>query len=492
MQLADNEQITNERTRWFPLHDPQTVASSSLAGVSARHQSPIAMHRLYAEGKRDSRQNLTDRERTFLEGILKSRFTDNICNLIIATASDRLILERFQVDDDKTQLWLDEDLYIKNKIGALNGETHYATLRDGNFCLYPWWSARANRVVVFEEQWWDGLSGMFVAYDDEGLPAYAVKQWTVTQDGASVHRRVVWFEDRMERYQSTSGTEWEPYTFPGESGPVTMLVRADGSPMGIPVVHFSNGGKGPGYYGDSELDGGPEGFQDQIDHLHYSITMTARQTGFQTTWSAGVGKATDEDGNPVPLQTGPGAHWAATDATASFGYIPAGSIEEQIKAYHLKRGSVCQATRTPAHYITGIWPSGEALYRAELPLIDKVTKQREKLDPSWTTLAHRATEIANVYGKAGLNEEAMIKAVFADVEKRDPFTLAAAEQAQANAVGAWVSAQIPLEIILKRGKRMMDTWTDEELADLAKARAAESQNQASQAESALAAFQQGR
>lgn len=466
--LADHKQITKDRLLAFPRESADA----------------IRYHRLYAKGQR-SNLVLTDRERVYLQGILKSRFTDNICNLIIATASDRLVLEGFQVEDKGVQTWLDEDLYIKNRIGALNGDTHYATLRDGNYCLYPWWSARRNRIIIFREEWWDGKSGIYVHYDEEDQIKYAVKEWIDPVRG-SVRMRTVWFEGQMERYESTEGRDWKEYVIPGETAAIIPLLKADGAPLGIPIIHFANGGRGPSNYGDSELDGGPEGFQDQIDHLHYSITMTARNTGFQTTWSSGVSKAVDEEGNEVKLENGPGAHWMGPTGS-QFGHIPAGSIKEQIEAYHLKRGSVCHMTRTPLHYITGNWPSGEALYRAELPLVDKVTKQREKVDPAWTTLAHRATEIANIYGKLGLNEEAMIGAVFADVERRDPFTLAAAEQAQANAAQAWIEAGRPLSNFLRE-----KGWSEDKLQQLEEDKQAEDEGSNEMMQRQLTAFERGR
>lgn len=465
---ADNVQITKDRLAAFPRVEAQSIAG----------------HRLYAKGKK-SNLVLTDRERVYLEGIIKSRFTDNICNLIIATASDRLVLESFKVEDDTVQTWLDEDLYIKNRIGALNGDTHYGTLRDGNYCLYPWWSVRRNRVIIFREEWWDGKSGIYVHYDEEDQVAYAVKEWTVT--GKTQRMRAIWFDGQMERYESSDGRDWKPYVFLGETAPFIPLLKADGSPLGIPIIHFANGGRGPSNYGDSELDGGVEGFQDQIDHLHYSITMTARNTGFQTTWTAGVIKAVSEEtGEEIPLENGPGAHWFLP-REGNAGHIPAGSIKEQIEAYHLKRGSVCQMTRTPLHYITGQWPSGEALYRAELPLIDKVTKQKEKVAPAWTTLAHRSTEIANVYGKLGLNEDAMIEAVFADVEKRDPFTMAAAEQAQANAAQAWIDAGRPLVNFLRE-----KGWEQAKLDQLIVDQDAESAKGQGLLDRQLTAFERGR
>jgi hypothetical protein len=82
-------------------------------------------------------------------------------------------------------------------------------------------------------------------------------------------------------------------------------------------------------------------------------------------------------------------------------------------------------TSTPLHLITGgDWPSGEAIGRAEAPLVNKANKQIAKFKPSLVEIAHRSTEIANTRINLGLNEDAPIDAIFENTEVRDPLQLA--------------------------------------------------------------------
>ena len=82
----------------------------------------------------------------------------------------------------------------------------------------------------------------------------------------------------------------------------------------------------------------------------------------------------------------------------------------------------------PVHFLTGEWPSGEALLRAEGMLVDRVRQRIIRFGPAWSTVAHRATEIANAFGDMGLDKSAMIDTEWADPERRDPISTAAAER----------------------------------------------------------------
>jgi hypothetical protein len=85
----------------------------------------------------------------------------------------------------------------------------------------------------------------------------------------------------------------------------------------------------------------------------------------------------------------------------------------------------------PQHLIAGDWPSGEALLRAEGPLADRAEALIRVVGPSWASVAHKATRLANTFGRAALNEQLLISSVFAPAERRDPLTRAQIATAEA-------------------------------------------------------------
>jgi hypothetical protein len=425
----------------------------------------IQSFRDYADGVQDP--FLTDGQKTALKGLLGHKFCDNVSHQIIATDADRLVFEGWEVATDREQGYLD-DLYVQNNLESESAEAHYAVCRDGDFAITVSWDNDYQRVILTREEWWDGQEGIFIGYDKRGFPLYAVREW---EEVDGTRRRVIWYEDHLERWiadgRSTLADVWQPWNLPGEpASSYEDWLKPDGSPLHIPVVHFANGGRGPGNYGRSELDGGVMGFQDQINDSHYDSTAAGRFTGFQMYWMAGVPIQNDpKTGIPIKPQNAPGVWHHSDNPDAKYGHFPAGDIGALIDLYEMKLKAVCRMTRTPYHLITGgDWPSGEALWQAEKPLVMKLRKQVAKVKPAWVEVGHRAMEVANVFARLGLSESpdtSMIKALFEDVERRDPLTMAMADKTFWDAAVSANQAGIPTTIYLKKRG-----WTDQEIQEL--------------------------
>jgi hypothetical protein len=394
--------------------------------------------REYARGRH--RSTLTAGQAHILRGLLGNLFCDNVCKRVLAELRNRLRLARFEVSgtagDAAAVGDFLERLWTLNTLPALSAAVHWAMLRDGDHAVGLTWSREAGRVILTRERWWNGSTGLFVAYDDLDRPVYAVKEWGAT--GAK--RRTLYYPDRMERYRQ-EGAGWRMYNRPDDferqpetPRPVPWVTR--GEPLGLPLVHFANiqipnDGRGTNSadepdarYGMSELDGGILGLQDEVNDLHRDISAAARFAGYQMLYATGITRRTDEQGNPAPtFRVEPGALFEEENPAARFGTLPPGSLAELERALQIKLQAVSRAANIPMHVISGEWPSGEALLRAEMPLIDKVETIGAAAGPAWASVAHKATRLANAFGGARLNEEALITAVFAPVARRDLLTL---------------------------------------------------------------------
>ena len=404
------------------------------------HAEQIKVFRAYAKGKQ--RGTLTAGQQRILRGLLGQKFADNICKRILAELRNRLRLARFEVPNAAVLAAL-ESLFVLNQLGAFSAAVHWAMLRDGNTAVSLGWLG--GRVRLSRERWWNGKTGMFVAYDDADRPAYAVKDWSASGGGM---RRTIWYPDRIERYSQDAGG-WRLINLPdddvqqdGQPRAVPWVDR-EGKALGIPGVHFANiqvpndaegddsTDEGDPRYGMSELDGGILGLQDEINDLHRDISAAARFAGYQTYWATGVQEPVDEDGKPVGWKVEPGMFYSDTNAQAAFGTMPAGSLSELQRALEIKLQAVGRSAAIPMHLISGEWPSGEALLRAEMPLIDKVETLGAAVGPAWASVAHKATQIANTFGNAGLDTNALITTVLLPVARRDPLTLAQIAAAEA-------------------------------------------------------------
>src|SRR5690606_28443870 len=117
------------------------------------------------------------------------------------------------------------------------------TLVDGNNAMFLTWNG--DRPVVHQEDWWDGKEGMYVERSSDGLVEWAVKEW---QDKGKTRRRTVYFPDHIERYVQEDES-WVPY--PNADEYIVPWVKRDGSPLGVPIVHFRNAVTSDTLYGAS-------------------------------------------------------------------------------------------------------------------------------------------------------------------------------------------------------------------------------------------------
>ena len=117
----------------------------------------VQEYRIYVAG--DNVLVLSDDQKEFLAGLLEHEFVDNIADALVATASDRMELKRWKVENKPVADFLFE-LAIKNQLRALQADVNYAGLRDGNTAVILGWDGASRRVTLSHEDWWNGAEGM--------------------------------------------------------------------------------------------------------------------------------------------------------------------------------------------------------------------------------------------------------------------------------------------------------------------------------------------
>jgi len=395
----------------------------------------VVKYREYARGIQAA--VLTDKQRQILDKLLTNDYCDNVCHQIIAEASDRIMISHMTSPNDKVNSYI-QALSLLLRIPDRQSDVHYNTLRDGNYVIALSWDNASGHVKMSREEWWNGSQGVWIAYDDDDVAIYGVKEWKNDDDPDNIiYRRNVWYPDRVERYSSKgqgTGVTWTPYET-DTLKPEEPWKDRDGNPLGIPYIHFSNANLTYENYGDSELSGGVLGFQDQLTDMQYSITACSRLTAYQSYWASGVKAEIDPaTGKAAEVLMHPGSWFTSDNSDAKFGVLPAGTLEPLLAAYHMKLKRVAQMTRTPIHAITGgDWPSGDALLRAELPAVNKARRQINKFKYCWIEVLWNCVLLHNAYTINGEQlptdpETAPIQVKFEDPEKRDLISRATAVQ----------------------------------------------------------------
>lgn len=413
----------------------------------------IATYRAYAAGEHP--EVLTVDQQRLIQQRATHGIADNVIALILKTAAARLRLTEWTVDGnvplapdggdnaeneaevERTKAWLDH-LWLINRVKRLQYEVHYATLRDGNSAVSL--TFRGGMPRIHREPWWNGETGAYIAYTDAGEYEFAVREWKQREaDGTITVRRTVYDPGVITRwYQDDKG--WKPYERPGV--PAVEQWGTDERSLDIPWVHFPNGSAvTDGNYGQSDI-GTLLALQDDLNALQRDLTAASSMTAFQRLFFAGVA-------NPTKIKVSPGSATGDESPDAKVSVIGAGDMSQLTDVHTYKRAAMLIASSTPLHVIAGDWPSGEALMRADMKLIEKVEALADVAGPMWTMTAHRATEIANAFGGAGLNENLPITSVFAPAERLDEATQLDLKQRTAD---LWDTiARLPKTAMLKTG-----------------------------------------
>lgn len=440
----------------------------------------IDKFRKYYKG--DQPNTLTKNQKVILEGVSVNNSSDNVMAQIVDEGAARLTLlmpsvegaDEGKVQAEEVKQWIEKEIWTKNHLPKVAKTAHRAAIRDRDYCLLPFWkpptrTGQTGRILIYEEPWWDGSTGVFIQYDDRKQPLYAVKEWSQVFDNNKMVRRDVWTDNALYRYISPGGGtgSWERYNRSDDpiiegvrQWPVPW-VKPDGSPLHIPYAHFQED--------KSALAGGPLGQQDKLNDMGYAVVAGMRNTAYQMYWATGAEK-------PAVEEVGPGVFKYFAQPDTNTGTYPAGDISQMLagRDSHLQR--IASAANLPTHTFSGQWPSGEALLRAELSAVNMALSRVEQFKPAWATLFHRATEIANAFGKVGLDEEALIIAQYDSVDKLDELKRFMAIRELYTAAQTAVGAGMPLLTFMRK----YSDWTPAELAQLEK----DLQQQEQQAEDA--------
>lgn len=354
---------------------------------------------------------------------------NNLLRLVVQSTASRLKLVSWDVEDLSTGASTDgqrttpksaervkdflDTTWLMNQMARLQYRTVIASLRDGNAAIMLGW--RDDRIKFWLEPWWDGKTGLFVFYKDDDTYDYAVKDFKLRIDRTTtIERRNVYMSGMVARFMRKGTDGWTEYVTADEPSAYIPLVRADGSPLPIPIVHFPNDTLDvDSTYGTSEISD-LLALQDDLNALQSDISAVGYLTAFQRLFVFGSVPAGEISVSPGGVVGVPGE--------ASLNVVQPGDASGLLSINEAKQQTLATASRTPMHTITGVWPSGAALLQADLPKIDHIEMLGDLFGPRYTMLAHRSTEYANAYGQMDLDENIPIVSVFAPSQRIDEIT----------------------------------------------------------------------
>jgi hypothetical protein len=319
-------------------------------------------------------------------GSMFREFALNLCPAVCDAVRDKLKIREFRVEQGgenlTTEAWR---VWQQNRMGKRSGEVHKEAVKNGDAYVIVWPNAGTCAVV----------------YDEEtpGRVLWAAKHWKMPDKRVRLN---LFYPDRIEKYISKGASEntlpeakeFVPFserTTPSAETAATHPSTREGSftipnPYGVvPVFHFANNAD-IGAAGQSELDAAMP-VQDALNKSVLDMLVAMEFASYRQRWAAGIEIEYGEDGQPVPpFKAGVDHLWITENHEAKFGDFEAANLEQFLKVKDSFRLDMACVTGTPMYYfmqVSGDFPSGEALKKAESRFVAKVRDRQESFGQVW-------------------------------------------------------------------------------------------------------------
>lgn len=373
---------------------------------------------------------LTDRLRKVLGvGLALSQdilFRMNVTRSVVTAVSERLIVAGFDAADTGQVEWA-TNLWTDNRMEYLQEEVHEGALRDSEHFVIVHWDAEKNMPRFTPHERFTSLEsggngwGCLMKYpedDHHQAPEYAVKVWYDSIPGPGGvplqrERRTFYYADRVEKYARN------------ERGELRLLetipwLRRDGTPLGIPVVHFIN--KDMRF---EAWDAFP--MQNAINKTLVDALAAADNTAFRVYVALGFiptidGKEPAEDrSNWLTIEPGQIIGTTKESTKVKFDAIDPADIKPLIDLTEQLILWMAMVSDTPVNRFvsTRQIASDKTLKEQEGPLLAKVRNRQLSFGSAWVEALKIARTLSNTFGTPlldELDETVRFKTVWAEAQ----------------------------------------------------------------------------
>jgi hypothetical protein len=416
------------------IHPVDMAILEAMVNDMVEDHKMIVLARRYHSGAQDV--HLDSRMREFLDLHDETTFQLNICKGVINAVRDELTVVGFDTDETpdaegkKKQAEFAMNVATSNRLDALQGDVHEATLRDREtFVIVDWDAEKKSPRLTHNQRYTDvGADGdgvgcwMVYENDDPNQPARAaVKQWTeivydLSGQPSFLTRRTVYYADRIEKWHYDGG--WVEHRTEGEDWPIPWVDKKK-KPLGIPVIHFKNKGLMP-----EAWDAIP--MQDAVNKALVDVLATGDMGAFSLFVALGFYPTTDgqpvkDDGsNLLPIKPGSWVGSSKSKEQADVKKLDGQDITPMMSALKDLIVLTAQITDTPvSRFVTSGQVAGEGtLKEQEQPLKKKAADRRVLFGNSWEDCMVMARKLANLYG-AKLDENVAFTTLWAHSESLD-------------------------------------------------------------------------
>jgi len=374
--------------------------------------------REYYDGEHQTQ--ITKRQRQYLNlGPGADVFRSNYCPIVVDAVAEKMQVTGFAADDELEQPKVFWDWWAENRMDHQQGVVHTAACRDGDAYVIISWDPVKGIPRFDYELAFDGEEGVKCHYSrgQRSVVRFASKRW---ENDWGQRRLNLYYPDRMERYYRGQGG-WLPYIEDGQPW-LADWRDMDGTPIGIPVIHFRN--KDTGYnWGKSELkDITP--LQDALNKAVIDLIAAADTTAFRIYYMLGD--------DPSGVEVAPGVwihsnHPPEGEDAVAIGYFPGedlSNLKEFMDSFVIE---IARVSRTPlSRFQVSSYRAAEGtLKQEESGLIGKVENRQVTIGNAWEDVMAVARRLWNIFGETETGEtgeldtDVTISTVWADPETRN-------------------------------------------------------------------------
>lgn len=311
-------------------------------------------------------------------GGLFRELADNWMDLIVDAVEERLNIEGFRYPDstegdkDAWRIWqrngLDADSQIAHVDGLIDGESHVLVWSDPADDTTP--------LITIEH-----AQSMFVFSSPENRRnrLAAVKQWI---DDGGYLRANVYLPDGITKFQSRRAY-----------GPASTELNAQwdetetlANPLGVvPVVPLRNRPR-QRVLCESEIAKAIP-VQDAVNKLVIDMLVASEFAAFPQRWATGLEFEEDPTTHELvkPFEIAIDKLLQSESPETRFGQFAAADLANYVHAIEMLVQHLASQTRTPPHYfyLSGSFPTGEAIKSAETGLVAKARRKMKQLSDPW-------------------------------------------------------------------------------------------------------------
>ena len=387
-----------------PIHDSFL---EHLANEDAERWQKYRELREYYEGIHETQ--LTARQRTYLQLKTHDEFSANYMPIIVDGMASRMSVDGFDAGEQSEQLW---KWWKANRMDAKQDDTHVEAIRDGDSYVLVGWDSDLGIPKSYPHMAYDGRDGMDVMYDTETNEiAFATKRWLVESgsDAGYKRRMNIYTPDRILRYHSNQLEEEGRWLLFGAD----PWVGANGEPLGVPVSHFKNRGRGYNF-GQSELEQAIP-MQNALNKSVIDLLAAADTTAFRILTMIGA------DPTGIDISPGGWVYMMNPPAEGKIGFIPGEDVRPMIEIVDSFVQRIGQVSDTPLSYfqLSGQMASEGTHKQHESRMITKVKNASVRFGNSWEDVMVIARRLHNAFGSGLMSEEQSIDTRWMDFSARD-------------------------------------------------------------------------